>query len=163
MSKYDSRVATRQHISEVRRLLGQCLVELSERLTEHDASKLRSPEVEIFDEWTPKLAGSTYGSPEYTAMLAEMKPALDHHYANNRHHPEYHAEGIAGMNLLDLLEMICDWISAAKRHANGNVRRSIEINAKRFGYGEQMERILQRTVDALEGLDQPTPAGKDTE
>ena len=31
----------------------------------------------------------TYGSDEYKACLTEMKPALDHHYAANRHHPEH--------------------------------------------------------------------------
>jgi len=38
---------------------------------------------------TPKLAGSTYGSEEYKAFLGQMKPALDHHYAVNDHHPEH--------------------------------------------------------------------------
>ncbi len=65
--------------------------EALDRFTCHDRSKTESPEVECFDEYTPKLKGATYGSDEYKQWLAEMKPALDHHYAANRHHPEHRA------------------------------------------------------------------------
>ena len=137
---------TLEHIREVQSLLGWCIRELSKRQDQHDASKLETPEAEIFEEWTPKLSGSTYGSPEYADMLAAMKPALDHHYANNSHHPEYYSNGILGMDLLDLLEMICDWMAAAKRHADGNVFRSIQINQKRFEYSGELAAILGNTV-----------------
>jgi hypothetical protein len=31
-------------------------------------------------------------SDEYHEYMNQMRPALDHHYANNRHHPEYYTE-----------------------------------------------------------------------
>jgi hypothetical protein len=88
--------------------------ELSKRAVNHDKSKLESPEKEIFEEYTPKLKGTTYGSEEYKEFLKEMKPALDHHYANNRHHPEHFKNGVNDMNLFDLLEMAADWLAAGK-------------------------------------------------
>ncbi len=106
----------------------------------------------MFDEYTPKLAASTYGSDEYKAFLAAMKPALDHHYAaNSGHHPEGNPRGIQGMSLVDLTEMLCDWLAATRRHADGDIRRSIEINQKRFGYGDELKQILLNTLPLLEG------------
>jgi hypothetical protein len=55
----------------------------------HDASKWSPEEWPAFEEATPKLAGMTYGSDEYKAALASIKPALKHHYAENSHHPEH--------------------------------------------------------------------------
>ncbi len=128
---------TFRHIERVRNLLNSCVVELLRRAELHDQSKLVSPEVEYFAEYTPKLAECTYGSDQYKGYLESIKPALDHHYANNRHHPEHHKEGVNDMNLIDVLEMLCDWKAASERHNNGNIRKSIEINANRFGLSPQ--------------------------
>ncbi len=143
---YDSRPDTREHIATVRRFLGRMVDDLTRRQHEHDASKLVSPEVEAFDEFTPKLKGSTYGSEEYKDFLAAMGPALAHHYAHNSHHPEHFPDGIKGMSLLDVLEMLCDWKAATLRHADGDIRRSIEINQKRFGYSDELKALLLNTL-----------------
>ncbi len=124
--------------------------DLQRRQAAHDQSKLTSPEVEIFDEYTPKLKCSTYGSDEYKSFLEGMKPALDHHYASNSHHPEHYPDGIKGMSLLDLLEMVCDWKAATLRHADGDLLRSVEINQKRFGYSDELKQILLNTIKAME-------------
>lgn len=148
---YDSRPDTIAHIRQVGRLIRRMIGDLMRREDEHDRSKLRSPEVEAFDEMTPKLAGSTYGSEEYRSCLAAMKPALDHHYAANSHHPEHYPDGIRGMNLLDVVEMLCDWKAATLRHDDGDIRRSIEINQGRFGYSDELKAILLNTLPLLEG------------
>ena len=82
--------ATWAHINRVRQFLNICQHGLMMRGEEHDQSKLQSPEVEVFAECTDRLSGLTYGSDEYKACLVDMKPALDHHYANNSHHPEFY-------------------------------------------------------------------------
>jgi hypothetical protein len=142
---------TFRHIERVRNLLNACAIELLKRGELHDQSKLESPEVEAFTEFTPKLAACTYGSEEYKSFLSAMKPALDHHYANNRHHPEHFKRGVNDMNLLDIVEMLCDWKAASERHNDGNIRRSIEVNALRFQMSEQLVRILENTSDLLFG------------
>lgn len=147
---YDSRPDTYAHIQVVQSYLLRAVAYLQQRALVHDSSKLESPEREGFDEFTPRLADSTYGSEEYRNSLEAMQPFLKHHYAVNSHHPEHHQAGIAGMDLLDLLEMICDWMAAVQRHKNGDVRRSIEQNQKRFGYSDELKSILRNTVDALE-------------
>lgn len=140
---------TFRHIERVRNLLNSCISDLMIRGQKHDQSKLDSPEVELFTEYTPKLSACSYDSDEYKAMKKAMKPALDHHYANNSHHPEYFKNGIEDMNLLDVLEMLCDWKAASERHNDGNIRKSIEINANRFNMSPQLARIMENTVDLL--------------
>lgn len=146
---YDSRLDTHEHIGQVRSLVLGVAADLTKRAHVHDRSKLESPEVEVFDEFTPKLRDSTYGSEEYKEFLVGMGEGLQHHYAVNDHHPEHFGEGIAEMNLLQVTEMLCDWIAATRRHADGDIRRSIDQNAERFGYGEDIRRLLHNTVDAI--------------
>lgn len=140
---------TAKHIRRVQELLGEVVTRLIARAVAHDTSKLHEPEASTFAVMTAKLKGCTYGSDEYKGFLASMKPALDHHYANNRHHPEHHKNGIADMNLLDIVEMLCDWKAASERHNDGNIRKSIEINANRFGLSPQLVQILENTADVL--------------
>lgn len=149
-SKRDSRPATYEHIEAVRGLILKCVHSLIDRAHEHDKTKLENPELEYFDEYTWRLATAEYGSDRYTSFLKGLKPALDRHYATYRHHPEHHENGIHDMNLIDLLEMVCDWQAATKRSANGDIRKSIELNQKRFGYDDGIKKALLNTVEVLE-------------
>lgn len=145
----DSRPDTLAHIEQVRHRLYEVCVKLDERAQVHDASKLKDPELSVFDEYTPKLKGSTYGSDEYKGFLEGMGVGLKHHYEVNDHHPEHFPNGIHDMNLLQWIEMLADWKAATERHTDGDLRRSIEQNAERFGYGAAMADILLSTADAM--------------
>lgn len=144
--QYDSTIDTQSHIIRVRELMGEMQDKLSRRARVHDRSKLESPEKEVFDAETPNLASLTYGSPEYRASLDRMKVALNHHYAINSHHPEHYQDGIMGMSLLDLVEMLADWKAATERHKDGDIMNSIIINRSRFGYGEELEEVFSNTI-----------------
>lgn len=146
---YDSRADTLLHIKRVAQLLTEAAAELIRRANVHDNSKLESPEKELFDEYTPKLKGTTYGSDEYKEYLKELKVALDHHYANNSHHPEHYENGVNGFDLFDLIEMFFDWKAAGERHADGNILKSIEINKERFSLSDQIVDILTNTAKNL--------------
>lgn len=115
---YDSTEDTRKHIDTVRYYLKQVSEIILYRAEIHDASKLESPEKDLFDRVTPKLQKLTYGSDEYKAALEEMGEALQHHYRYNRHHPEHFPGGITDMSLMDLIEMLCDWKAASERHGD---------------------------------------------
>lgn len=144
---------TLKHIKSVDRMMQVVRNELIKRSVTHDQSKLESPEVEVFDEFTPKLKESTYGSDEYNQFLKDMKPALDHHYANNAHHPEHFENGVDGMNIVDIIEMLCDWKSATLRHNDGNLYKSIKINKDRFHLSDQLESIFNNSVKLFDGVD----------
>jgi hypothetical protein len=150
---YDSRSDTLTHIEEVRYLIATVIGDLQRRAQCHDVSKLHEPEKSVFDEYTPKLRDSTYGSDEYKTFLVGMGEGLKHHYEVNDHHPEHFTGGIGDMDLLQLVEMLADWKAATLRHANGSLDRSITQNAERFGYGPELERILRHTAERLGWLD----------
>jgi hypothetical protein len=146
MTRDDVIRSTAAHIRRVGELIVECTNGLNHRAVVHDASKWSSEEWPYFEEATPKLAGLTYGSPEYKESLRAIRPAIEHHNAVNAHHPEHHTNGIDDMSLLDLLEMLCDWKAAGERHTDGNIRRSLEVNRERFKIGPQLEQILLRTA-----------------
>lgn len=149
MEKYDSTADTLLHIKRVSTLLNTFSTEMLKRANIHDDSKLKMPEKELFDKMTPLLASVKYGTPEYKQMLEELKPALDHHYSNNSHHPEFYKEGIDGMNLFDIVEMFCDWWAATERTKEGNLLISIDKNKDRFNMNEQLCNIFKNTADIM--------------
>lgn len=155
--RYDSKVDTMLHIKRVAQLLTEAAGELIRRANVHDASKLQSPEKEFFDEYTPKLAASTYGSEEYKGFLKELKIGLDHHYANNSHHPEHYTNGLNGFDLFDLIECFLDWKAATERHNDGDIFKSIELNKTRFQYSQQLADIFTNTAERL-GYNKPKKA-----
>ena len=150
---------TEKHIRMVRAYLRPVIEELGRRSDVHDRSKLEEPEASGFAEYGAKLEDLTYGSDEYFEVLEKLP--LDHHYQANRHHPEHFEDGIAGMHLVDLVEMFCDWLAATHRHDDGDIHDSIEQNRERFGFEEPMASILHNTADHLTELNstpqQPTP------
>ncbi|TDB85426.1 hypothetical protein E1091_16885 [Micromonospora fluostatini] len=132
----------------------EAILELSGRSVRHDLSKTREPELAVFNQYTPRLRTLTYGSEEYRRCLAKMKPALDHHYAHNRHHPEHFADGISGMTLVDLIEMLADWKAAGERVADGSLVRSLKVQRERFAIDDQLLQILTNTARHFGWLDE---------
>lgn len=146
----ECRVETQKHIEKVRKYIRFFTDKLTTRGVAHDQTKLESPEVEIFAEHTEALGNVVYGSEEYKQHLAAMQPALEHHYATYRHHPEHFQNGINDMNLVDLIEMVADWKAASERQKSGNILTSIEKNAERFNISEQLKQILLNTAKSLD-------------
>lgn len=143
---------TQQHIELVRLFIGQVTTELEVRGDVHDASKFAEPERSIFSAGTSRRDSVEYGSEDYRKHMKTVEVALAHHYANNRHHPEHHEDGIIGMNLVDLIEMLCDWMAASMRDAKGDpnqVHHCIIVNQERFGYPDEMAVLLHNTVTHL--------------
>jgi hypothetical protein len=149
VTDYDSSADTLKHSQRVGELVVQVVKELLDRATCHDRSKTEPPELEIFDEYTPKLRDTTYGSEEYKGYLDAMGEGLAHHYASNRHHPEHFTDGIAGMTLVDLVEMLADWRAATERHADGDMVKSLHIQRERFEIGDQLWSVLWNTAAEL--------------
>lgn len=143
------KAATMMHKAVVTVLLEGAIRALGERATMHDNSKLIEPELSGYAELVPKLQRTTFGSDEYHAVLKEMAPVIAHHNENNRHHPEHHALGVAGMNLIDVLEMAIDWYAASMR-SSSSFEEGVEHNIKRFGLHPQLAAIIKATAPLLE-------------
>jgi hypothetical protein len=138
------------HIHNVNQLLHQVSINLLRRAENHDKTKLGGMELSTFVEYTPKLKTMEYNSDEYKECLKNMAPALDNHYKNNSHHPEHFENGIDGMSLLDILEMVIDWKAATLRTKNGDILKSLEIQKERFNISDQLYDIILNTINELE-------------
>jgi hypothetical protein len=146
---------TQDHINKVRYRIAEAIMDLRRRAVMHDASKLEEPERSGYAALQLRLADARYGTDEYRAVMAENRPLIEHHYAHNDHHPEHHANGIAGMSLLSLVEMLCDWKAAGERTKEGSMRQSLEVNRRRFEAMPELHAILENTARELGWLQEP--------
>jgi Family of unknown function (DUF5662) len=157
MTEYDSRPDTQVHIDRVGDFLDKAILNLQQRKLIHDASKMVEPELSAFDIATPKLATLTYGSEEYKESLRDLGPALQHHFDFNDHHPEHYENGVQGMSLMALIEMLCDWRAASERVKQRTddpdkvktFADGLKFNQERFGYSDELANILTNTVKEL--------------
>lgn len=146
----ECRLSIQAHRQKVRKYIRFFTDRLTTRGERHDLSKLEEPELSLFAQYTDCLKDITYNSPEYKQCLEALGPALDHHYKYNRHHPEYFGKnGINSMDLIDILEMLADWIASTERTQNGDIFKSIEINAERFNINDQLKQILINTAKLI--------------
>jgi hypothetical protein len=114
----------------------------------HDASKLKDPrEKALFDQWTPELQTRSFGSPEYQEALQQMGEGLKLHYAANEHHPEHFKNGIDGMTLYNLVEMVCDWMAAAEKKG---IPIDMDYLQERFKISPQLRSIIENTFDEID-------------
>lgn len=150
LAAYDADVSC--HIELVRHFLGGAQRALQRRGVVHDATKFDPAERDVFAPHTAGRDAVPFGSPAYTAHLERVRPALLHHYRHNDHHPEHHADGVGGMDLVMLLEMVCDWMAASMKTPDGDLRdahAAVDANQGRFGYSDEFADMLHRTVDAI--------------
>lgn len=114
----------------------------------HDKSKLEEPELEAFAKVNHKAKDTVYDSEEYKKNLQTvLKKALEHHYSENSHHPEYYGEkGVKGMDLIDIIEMIADWKASTFKYKEGDILKGIEINQSRFKYSDGLKSIFITTA-----------------
>jgi hypothetical protein len=140
---------TQKHVDILHNLLMDFAFEVLKRGASHDNSKFSEFELSGFTQYSPKLNGTTYGSSEYKQFLTELKPTLDHHYASNRHHPEFFENGIRDMTLVDIVEMLFDWWASTQRHTDGDIFRSIELNEKRFNIPPELSDIFRNTINSV--------------
>jgi Family of unknown function (DUF5662) len=142
---YDSRADTLAHIHHVRDNIDVFVRAMLRRGRAHDASKFSAAEKTVLDEVMPLLDGVAYGSPAWDDIVARAAPALEHHYRHNSHHPEHYGNaGIAGMDLFDVVEMLCDWMAAARRNSSDGVK--LAYNVEKFAIDPQLAAILANTL-----------------
>ena len=143
--------STEAHIEEVQRRLETFASALFARGLTHDISKVHDPaERACFDQIGRALRGAAYGSEAYQEILQKFKSAVDRHYSSNSHHPEYYPRGVSDMDLLDIVEMFCDWKASSLRCEDGRFEDSLKHNATRFGVSSQLNGIFENTRKNLD-------------
>lgn len=148
--QYDCTVDVLRHkIFVAEHIVTVCKI-LLERAIEHDNSKLAEPEKSCFDKWEPRENGVKFGSPEYNAVLGDISQCLDMHYEENKHHPEHYPGGVNDMTIVDITEMLCDWLAASRDH-----NREIDLHYlfSRFGIDKQLGDIITNTVISIKATE----------
>lgn len=151
ISKEEYKERINLHKQSVKAGIQRIIIMLSQRGDRHDNSKFSIDEFDGFYNINSKMSNMKFGSPEYISSLSEIKETLDIHYKNNSHHPQHFENGISGMDLIDLIEMIVDWKSASYAYDDSETtfEHSLEINRERFNIDNQLYSILLNTAKNL--------------
>ena len=145
---------TDKHILLVQEQMSGAISELRNQAINHDQSKFSSEEAEIYAVVVPEFAKYEYGTKEHSAVGDKLGPAWKHHLDNNPHHPEYHENGIEDMDLLYIIEMLCDWKAASMRNPNQDFRKSLKINLDKKEVSDQLQKVMINTAKRLKMIDQ---------
>lgn len=147
----EGEIATRTHMKDVSDALMGCAAEILIRARDHDLSKLEDVEHEKFSLAASRFkeAGNEFGSEGYEKTKEWLGSALEHHYENNSHHPEHYDNGIGGMNLFDVLEMLIDWRCASMRRSDEGVI-DFDIMFEKYECSDELQEIIKKTAEYLD-------------
>lgn len=134
-----------KHKEKVKRRLLFLSEELKKRAECHDDSKLRDPEIKYLIEMD-KEPRYEYNTPEYFNKMKRWQKFFNHHYDNNRHHPNHFKNGILDMNLTDICEYLVDIISYYDEMHVHDAMDTIEKQQGRFGLDNQLAQVLTNTL-----------------
>ena len=140
-----SMLRIQNHISSVRRRVTLVCAALMNRAITHDNSKYSEKELNAHISMADEMDGIKYGTDAYYAIKRKYESLSAEHFANNRHHPEHHPNGIDDMNLVDVIEMLCDWLTGSE-NTGTPVERSLEINEERYNVSPQLMKLLRNTI-----------------
>lgn len=141
-----------QHKTRVSIAMTKLARDLVHRGKVHDNTKLQSPEREIYEANIDALSKATFGTDEYDEALNLIEPALVHHYKHNDHHPEHFGyDGFFGMNLIQIIEMLCD-INAVAASKNEDPIESLPTFMRKKEIPENYYQILKNTLLLIRGL-----------
>jgi len=125
---------TTKHKLQIMRFMLKVCFKLLKRAWVHDFSKYNKEEAPYFAA-AANTKNVVYGSKEYKQDVeVNLKPALEHHYKLNSHHPQHFKNGVKEMQPLDRIEMLVDWKASTLRNKGGDIKKSLELNRKRYGY-----------------------------
>lgn len=137
-----------QHVTLVQDNLHRVIDKLVKRARVHDLSKLNDDEFSGFVQINKVAREHPYGSDEYKASLKEVD-AVELHYSRNDHHPEFFDGGVNDMNLLQLIEMVCDWKAASETYGQTSFSESLRIQKDRFKIDDKQFYIIQLIAEVI--------------
>lgn len=130
-----------RHQTLVRKYLLQLAHRLEERALLHDLSKLQLDEFGGFIEIQQIARGHRIDSEEYKASI--QAEVVNLHLSRNSHHPEYYPDGLWGMNLLDMIEMVIDWQAASETYGKATLLEALPIQKERFKMTDRQYWLIQ--------------------
>jgi hypothetical protein len=134
------------HKAKVSSLMSCFAIDTIRRGIDHDNSKLEEPEFKAFAKHSSEMVNHKFGTPEYNETKAKLGEALQHHYDNNDHHPNFFGEKdpVTKMNLFQIVEMFIDWIVSSEDNPNGFLG-SLDYCAEKYEMSDQLKEIFTNT------------------
>ena len=87
-----------------------------------------------------------YGSKEYEQKLKRWSKVFKHHYQYNRHHPEHYEYGISEMTLIDIVEMMCDWLGYKDTTTITEALKVCDEQMVRYNISEELRQVIFNTL-----------------
>ena len=85
--------------------------------------------------------------------MDSIRPAIENHYKNNRHHTGFHKNGVNDMNLMDLCEMVADWKAAERRSPDKKLSDTLYHAFVKYEINDQLGKIIINTLKSLNWID----------
>lgn len=148
MSSYETDVM--EHKMNVQIIMNKLSRAILIRGRRHDNSKLKSPEKEGYSAHYNELRTAKFGSPEYQTIKEKLEPVIQHHYAENDHHPEHFGahDGIFHMDCVQIIEMLADWVATA-HHKGTDVVADLPKLMEQCDIPENYYMIFKNTVEMM--------------
>ena len=143
MEQIETEEYIKGHISRVRRHINTFIQLLIRRAENHDKSKLE--ELSWWKEMD-KEPRYPYGSEEYKQKIKRWNKVFKHHYQYNRHHPEYYEYGVSEMTLIDIVEMMCDWLGYKDTTTVTEALKVCDEQMARYDISEELRQIIFNTL-----------------
>lgn len=140
------------HKEKVKKLISNMSTLLWKRGDSHDDSKLEEPEFSGYAENFISEEKRDPESEEYQECREKLEETITIHHRKNRHHPEFFGNGIKGMTLIDICELLCDWVATTRIQDKGNLRITIERNREKYKFSKELEQILLNTLELLDTM-----------
>lgn len=145
MAQIETEEYIKGHISRVRRHINTFIQLLIRRAEKHDKSKLEEPELSWWKEMD-KEPRYPYGSEEYKQKIKRWDKVFKHHYKYNRHHPEHYEYGVSEMTLIDIVEMMCDWLGYKDTTTVTEALKVCDEQMARYDISEELRQIIFNTL-----------------
>ena len=145
MEQIETEEYIKVHISRVRRHINTFIQLLIRRAENHDKSKLEEPELSWWKEMD-KEPRYPYGSEEYKQKIKRWNKVFKHHYQYNRHHPEHYEYGVSEMTLIDIVEMMCDWLGYKDTTTVTEALKVCDEQMARYDISEELRQIIFNTL-----------------
>lgn len=145
MAQIETEEYIKGHISRVRRHIDTFIQLLIRRAENHDKSKLEEPELSWWKEMD-KEPRYPYGSEEYKQKIKRWNKVFKHHYQYNRHHPEHYEYGVSEMTLIDIVEMMCDWLGYKDTTTVTEALKVCDDQMARYDISEELRQIIFNTL-----------------
>lgn len=132
------------HVMNVQYAMSDVIEFLMLKLISHDSSKVFNDDELPLLQHKYMLDQLDYGSDEFVTLVNELKPAVKEHHYNNSHHIEFFNGNIEVMNLMDLLEMLCD-LRAFSLQKNKSIKTMLDEHKERYNLSDELAEILRTT------------------